>query len=43
MLEQHLAQANEHVTLGQKHITRQREIIAGFERSGQDTTTAIIF
>lgn len=39
-LEQHPAQAEQHVTLGRKHIARQMEIIAELEGKGQDVTLA---
>lgn len=34
MIEQHLAQAEGHVTLGERHIARQKEIVAEMERDG---------
>lgn len=40
MLEQHLAQTEDHITLGQHHIARQRELIAGLDRDGYDATGA---
>jgi hypothetical protein len=40
MLEQHLPQAEGHITLGKGHIARQHEIIAELERDGHDTTEA---
>ena len=39
-LEQMLVQAERHVTLGEHHIARQREIIAKLERNGHDSTKA---
>jgi hypothetical protein len=36
----HLAQAERHVTLGQGHITRQRELILQLHRDGQDFAEA---
>jgi hypothetical protein len=35
-----LAMANSHVALGQRHVIRQREIIAEFQRAGHSTTLA---
>jgi hypothetical protein len=40
MILQHLAQAEEHVATGAKHLTRQRELIAKLERDGHDTSEA---
>ncbi len=40
MLEQLLAQAEEHIALGQHHIARQRELVAKLERAGSETTDA---
>ena len=37
----HLEQAERHVALGEKHITRQRELIAQMEHGGHDTATAV--
>ncbi|MCP1999848.1 hypothetical protein J2S34_002296 [Nitrobacter winogradskyi] len=34
MLERHLAQAEGHVALGERHITRQTEIVVELERDG---------
>ena len=34
MIERHLAQAEEHVTLGESHIVRQKQIVADMERDG---------
>jgi hypothetical protein len=39
-LEQLLVQAEQHVALGERHIARQREIVAELERDGHDTTQA---
>ena len=33
-------QAELHVTLGERHVARQREIIAELERNGHDVTQA---
>jgi membrane glycosyltransferase len=35
-----LAMANSHVALGERHIVRQREIIADFRRAGHPTALA---
>lgn len=40
MLKDHLAQACRHVQQGERHITRQREIVAELERDGHDTQSA---
>jgi hypothetical protein len=40
MVVESLAQAEEHVVMGQKHITRQRELVAKLERNGQDSSEA---
>lgn len=40
MLLEHLAKANEHVELGERHVRRQRELIAELERDGHDSTRA---
>ncbi len=40
MLLEHLAKANEHVLLGERHVRRQRELVAELERDGHDTTGA---
>lgn len=37
ILEQMLAEAEQHVTLGERHIARQHELIAKFERDGHDS------
>jgi arginine repressor len=39
-LEQHLAQAREHIAIGEKNIARQTEIVADLERDGHDVTAA---
>jgi hypothetical protein len=39
-LARHLAQAEARVALGQKHIGRQKEIIAELDQSGHDAGTA---
>jgi hypothetical protein len=39
-LERHLALAEHEVTLGEKHIRRQCDLVAGLERGGQDATGA---
>jgi uncharacterized membrane protein len=39
-LQQHLARAEQHIAECEQHITRQREIIAQFERDGHDAATA---
>jgi hypothetical protein len=41
MLERHLAQADDHIAIGRKNITRQREVIGELERGGHDTRQAI--
>jgi hypothetical protein len=40
VIEANLAQAEAHVALGEKHISRQREIIAEMERDGHDAVAA---
>jgi hypothetical protein len=40
MLQQHLAQAEQHAALGQNHITKQESLIAELDRDGHDTTEA---
>lgn len=37
---EHLAQARRHVVQGERHIARQREIVAELERKGQDALAA---
>jgi hypothetical protein len=37
---EHLAQARRHVSLGERHIARQRQLIAGLERVGSDSWEA---
>jgi hypothetical protein len=39
-LIRHLAQAEAHIALGQKHIARQYEIIAELEKVGHESVTA---
>lgn len=38
VLTDHLRQAEEHVALGERHIARQREIVAELEADGHDVT-----
>jgi hypothetical protein len=40
MLQRHLAQAEQHIETGRKHIARQHEIITELERDGHETTMA---
>lgn len=40
ILLQSLAQAEKHVALGEKHITRQESLIAELDRDGHDTNGA---
>jgi hypothetical protein len=40
MLLEHLAMANKHVETGERHVRRQRELIAELERDGHDTASA---
>ena len=40
MIEGHLAQAERHVTLGENHITRQRELIVQLHRDALDIAEA---
>ena len=40
MLLAHLAQANEHVEMGERHVGRQRELVAELDRDGHSTTEA---
>ena len=40
ILEEHLAQAERHVAIGQGHITRQRELIVQLYRDGQEYADA---
>ena len=40
MFEQHLAQAEGHISLGERHIARQRELVSELERGPYDTTEA---
>jgi hypothetical protein len=39
-IEQHAKRADEHVAEGERHIRRQREIIAELERDGHNTEVA---
>ena len=41
MLKQRLIVAEEHILLGERHIVRQRELVAELERDGHDTAEAI--
>lgn len=38
--QEHLAQAERHVTLGETHIAKQRAIVADLERDGHDARIA---
>jgi hypothetical protein len=40
MLQEHLAQAERHVSEGERNATQQRELIARLERDGCDTGEA---
>ena len=40
ILEQLLGQAEQHVTLGERHIARRRDIVAELERKGHDCAHA---
>jgi hypothetical protein len=40
MLQEHLAQAERHVSEGERNATQQRELIARLERDGYDTGEA---
>ena len=40
MAERHLAEAEAHIALGERHIVRQRELVADLARDGHDTTEA---
>jgi hypothetical protein len=40
MIERHLAQARRHVTEGEQHVARQRNLLAELPRDGHDTTEA---
>ena len=37
-LSQHLNQAERHVILGERHVARQRQLVAGLEASGLDAS-----
>jgi hypothetical protein len=39
MLKRHLAQAEEHISAGDKNIACQRDLIAQLERDGRDTAS----
>jgi hypothetical protein len=39
-IEEHLNQAEQHITLGMMHISRPQQIIAELQRDGHDTTDA---
>lgn len=41
LIREHLAQAERHVALSDKHIARQIEIIDGLERAGRSTDLAL--
>lgn len=41
MLMQHLNQADSHIAQSDRHITRQREIVAELQRHGHDAHSAI--
>jgi hypothetical protein len=40
MLLDHLAQNRRHIEIGERHISRQREIVAELERGGYDSSRA---
>ncbi|MBV8534283.1 MAG: hypothetical protein JO128_01750 [Alphaproteobacteria bacterium] len=40
MLLEHLAMANRHVEKGERHVRRQRELVAELERDGHNTVEA---
>ena len=40
LLEQHFAQAREHVATGEKNVARQRELVEQMVRDGHDPTMA---
>lgn len=40
MVMEHLEQARRHVAEGEKHIARQREVVAGLECDGHDSKQA---
>jgi hypothetical protein len=42
LLKQHLELAERHVLEGDRHVMRQRELVAELERDGHDTTDANI-
>ena len=39
-IEEHLRQAEGHVSLGQRHVMRQQQIVAELERDGHDSRSA---
>jgi hypothetical protein len=41
MIAKHLAIVERHVTEGQRHIDRQREIVRELQRDGRDPATAM--
>ena len=41
MIEERLAMAERHITRGELHIARQKELVARLGHSGHDTTEAI--
>jgi hypothetical protein len=40
MLQRHLAQAEQHVALGDQQVARQRALVAELERDGHDTQSS---
>ena len=38
---EHLAQADRHIAEAKQHIARQKQVIAGLERDGHETVTAV--
>jgi hypothetical protein len=40
MEERHLAEVEAHIALGERHIVRQRKLVAELARDGHDTTEA---
>jgi hypothetical protein len=40
ILLEHLLRTEEHIAKGERHLTRQREIIQQLERDGHDASTA---
>jgi len=41
ILLKHLAQAEQHATIGKRHLARQEQLIAELNRDGLDTTVAL--